>query len=82
MTSASLDTLSTFVSSQEPVVGEAPAVLCTDTGGVLYNKTIEGMEYITETLKSQSWVSGELMAVAGMNFAGWSIKGRERYPGT
>jgi hypothetical protein len=51
MTSASLDTVSSIVSSQEPLVGEAPAVICTDTGGVLYNKTIEDMAYITEALK-------------------------------
>jgi hypothetical protein len=48
---------------------------------VLYNKSIEDMAYITENLKSQSWVSGELMAVARMNCAGWPIKGTERYPG-
>ena len=82
MTSASLDMVSSFVSSQEPIVGEAPAVLCTDNGGVLYNKTIEDMAYITETLKSQSWVAGETLAVARMNCAGWPIKGTERYPGT
>ena len=62
-------------------MGEAPAVLCTDTGGVLYNKSIEDMAYITENLKSQSWVSGELMAVARMNCARWPIKVTERYPG-
>lgn len=82
MISSSLDMVSSFVNSQEPIVGEAPAVLCTDNGGVLYNKTIEDMAYITETLKSQSWVAGEIMAVLRMNCAGWSIKGTERYPGT
>jgi hypothetical protein len=82
MTSALLDMISCFVSSQEPIVRQAPAVLCTGEGGVLHNKTIKGMARIKETLKSQSWLAGETMAVARMNSAGWSIKSAERYSGT
>jgi hypothetical protein len=53
LTSASLDTISSYVNSNLLIVGEALAVFCTDTGGVLYGKTIKDVAYFTETKKPE-----------------------------
>lgn len=82
LTSASLGTFSTYVNSMLPIVGQSPAVFCSDGGGLLYNQTLKDMSYTTASLKSQTWVAGEILAVTVIDCAGWPIKGVERYPGT
>ncbi|KUJ07981.1 alpha/beta-hydrolase [Mollisia scopiformis] len=81
LTSASLGTFETYVNSYLPIVGQSPAIFCTDGGNLLFNSTLKDMSFITASLKSQTWVSGEILSVTRIDCAGWSIKGTERYAG-
>lgn len=57
------------------------AVACSDTGNVLYNKTLEDLANITRVMEEQSYVGGEFWASLRVTCLGWGIGREGRYTG-
>jgi pimeloyl-ACP methyl ester carboxylesterase len=58
------------------------AILCSDTGGVGYNRTLAQIMSLVPGLESESYIGGEFIFQDIIACAGWPITSDYRYPGT
>ncbi|KUJ23895.1 uncharacterized protein LY89DRAFT_572994 [Mollisia scopiformis] len=57
------------------------AVLCTDTGGIAYGKSLSEIAPLVSREESESWLAGEDLSGQDISCAGWPITSDYRYAG-